>query len=88
MTTYLVEATFAGCGMSKGTVTEERLAEMRSEPRWTIHSVTEHVPHIRYRTAEGCERCLTDEYVPHYNCMYQGRAIGHSEAHCTANACY
>ena len=43
---------------------------------------------IRYRTCEGCERCTTDPYVPHYNCMYQGRAVGHSAAHCTASACY
>lgn len=35
-----------------------------------------------------CERCLTDAYVPHYNCMYAGKAMGHSLAHCTANACY
>lgn len=38
----------------------------------------------------GCERCLrldsTD--VQHYNCMYNGQAIGHSKAHCTANACF
>ena len=43
---------------------------------------------IRYRTCEGCERCKVDAYVPHYNCLYQGRAMGHSPAHCTADACY
>ena len=48
----------------------------------------EHTPVIRYRTEEGCERCLTDAYVPHYNCIYGGKAVGHSAAHCTANACY
>jgi hypothetical protein len=36
----------------------------------------------------NCERCLTDAYVPHYNCLYAGKAMGHSEGHCTANACY
>lgn len=36
---------------------------------------------------EGCERC-PDAYVPHYNCLYSGHAMGHSAAHCTANACY
>lgn len=43
---------------------------------------------IMYRTAEGCERCKTDAYVPHYSCMYGGKRAGHNEAHCTANACY
>lgn len=43
---------------------------------------------VNYRTCEGCPRCKTDKYVPHYNCMYHGKAVGHSEAHCTANACY
>jgi hypothetical protein len=36
----------------------------------------------------NCARCLTDAYVPHYNCLYAGKAMGHSESHCTANACY
>lgn len=43
---------------------------------------------VMYRTAEGCTRCTTDAYVPHYNCLYNGRAAGHSAAHCTADACY
>ena len=43
---------------------------------------------ILYKTCEGCERCTTDAYVPHYNCIYGGRAIGHSASHCTADACY
>ena len=43
---------------------------------------------ILYKTCEGCERCKVDAYVPHYNCLYQGRAIGHSMAHCTASGCY
>jgi hypothetical protein len=42
----------------------------------------------RQRAVVGCERCKTDAYVPHFNCMYAGKAIGHSVAHCTANACY
>jgi hypothetical protein len=41
------------------------------------------VPTIRYRTAEGCERCTYDAYVPHYNC----RCSGH-RAHCTSDYCY
>lgn len=43
---------------------------------------------VNYRTCEGCVRCTTDPYVPHYNCLYGGNATGHSAAHCTANACY
>lgn len=37
---------------------------------------------------EDCKRCLDKHDVPHFNCRYQGKAMGHSEAHCTANACY
>jgi hypothetical protein len=36
----------------------------------------------------GCERCITDRFVPHYSCQYQGRRAGHSPAHCTADGCY
>ena len=43
---------------------------------------------LRQKASATCERCLTDAYVPHYNCLYAGKAIGHSEGHCTANACY
>lgn len=49
---------------------------------------TSTTPVIRYRTCEGCERCKVDPYVPHYSCLYNGNAVGHSEAHCTASACY
>lgn len=37
-----------------------------------------------------CERCLRldSSDVQHYNCMYNGHMIGHSAAHCTANACF
>jgi len=39
---------------------------------------------------EGCERCARDDAsdVPHNNCMYSGVSIGHSVAHCTADACF
>ena len=45
------------------------------------------VSEITYKTLEGCVRCTTDIYVPHYNCMRPGQS-GHSASHCTANACY
>lgn len=37
---------------------------------------------------EDCKRCQDKYDVAHFNCMYQGKTIGHSESHCTANACY
>ena len=43
---------------------------------------------IRYQTVEGCVRCTNDPYVPHFSCLYGGKAVGHSAAHCTASACY
>lgn len=51
------------------------------------HIVADDV-NIRQQADENCKRCTTDAYVPHYNCMYEGKAMGHSRAHCTANACY
>lgn len=44
--------------------------------------------HIRQPAVEGCKRCETDAYVPHFNCQYGGNAVGHSASHCTADACY
>lgn len=43
---------------------------------------------ILYKTAEGCERCTYDRFVPHFNCRYNGKAVGHCEDHCTASGCY
>ena len=40
---------------------------------------------------DECERCIQqgeDIYVPHFNCLYNGNAIGHGATHCTADACY
>ena len=42
---------------------------------------------IEVLCADGCDRC-PDIHVPHFNCLYGGKAVGHSAAHCTANACY
>ncbi len=53
-----------------------------------LHIPRKEEPRILYKTDPSCNRCKTDPYVPHYNCMYSGRAVGHSSAHCTANACY
>ena len=44
-------------------------------------------PVIYYKTLEGCPRCTTDAYVPHYNCIRPGQS-GHSASHCTASSCY
>lgn len=35
-----------------------------------------------------CERCEWDNSVPHDSCLYGGNAVGHTKAHCTANACF
>lgn len=52
-----------------------------------VPQVTETVT-VNYKTDPDCPRCKTDKYVPHYNCLYHGNAMGHSAAHCTADACY
>jgi hypothetical protein len=61
-----------------------------NHPAGTIRIITDTVSgdRIRQRAVAGCERCTTDVYVPHFTCMYAGKAMGHSESHCTANACY
>lgn len=42
---------------------------------------------VEVECVEGCDRC-PDIHVPHFNCLYGGNAMGHSKAHCTADACY
>jgi len=37
---------------------------------------------------ETCTACERGSQVPHNNCLYKGKAIGHSETHCTADSCY
>ena len=36
-----------------------------------------------YKVDPNCERCITDIYVPHYNCT-----CGANRAHCTSDYCY
>ena len=67
--------------------------EIIEHPSGTVRKITDVTPGrplsgFVQKAVADCERCLTDAYVPHYNCMYAGKAIGHSEGHCTANACY
>ena len=60
-----------------------------NHPSGCVRIITDEVGlSIRQRAVADCERCTTDAYIPHFNCMYAGKAIGHSEGHCTANACY
>jgi hypothetical protein len=87
-TTYKVKGLYGKFTPCEFILDAEGLERWTNEKAFVIESVEEYTPTIRYRTAEGCERCQTDEYVPHYSCMYQGKAIGHSASHCTANACY
>jgi hypothetical protein len=86
-TIYKVKATF-GMTPVEVSATAKEIAAMAVDSRYTIESMSVYTPTIHYRTAEGCDRCTYDEYVPHYNCMYHGNAMGHSAAHCTADACY
>ena len=50
---------------------------------------------ITWAKIVGCEICeRADEngkmpFIGHFNCLYQGKAIGHtSSGHCTADSCY
>lgn len=89
MTTFAVKGLYGKATPVNTTMDEATLAEWLTYPAFVLESATPVAdPVIRYRTCDGCERCKTDAYVPHYNCIYQGRAMGHNEAHCTADACY
>jgi hypothetical protein len=89
MTTYKIEYRWNG-GMTKvvGVVDEEGLEAIRSNGKHVIEVLEPYTPVIRYKVDPTCKRCTTDEYVPHYNCIYGGKAAGHSAAHCTADSCY
>lgn len=84
MSTYKIDYKWNG-GIThvKGVISEEGLSEVKANPRHVIVSCEPYAPTIRYKTAEGCERCMTDEYVPHYNCN-----CGAGRAHCTSDYCY
>ena len=89
MTTYQITYRYlGGSTLVKGVITEAGLAEVQANPKHVIVSLVPYTPVIRYQTVEGCVRCTTDEYVPHFNCMYHGQAMGHNAAHCTADSCY
>lgn len=34
-----------------------------------------------------CPSCIVFSAVPHFNCSYGGRKMGHSYAHCSADIC-
>ena len=89
MTTFAVKGMYGSLTPVNTTMSESQLEEWLTYPAFVLESATPVAdPVIRYRTCEGCERCKTDAYVPHYNCIYQGRAMGHNAAHCTADSCY
>lgn len=88
MTTLLqVNGTF-GKTEVRTIMSEDTLAEYLAYASFTLESATPVVVTPMYPTVEGCARCAADAYVPHYNCLYHGNAIGHSAAHCTADSCY
>ena len=37
---------------------------------------------------EAKDELGTMPYIPHFNCLYNGKAIGHCAGHCTAESCY
>ncbi len=86
-TTYKVTGFYGNTAINM-VMTEVALAEWRKDAMVRIDNVIPHMVSISYRTADGCERCTTDAYVPHYNCIYGGKRMGHSASHCTADACY
>lgn len=88
MTTAYKVTGFYGSTAIDMIMTDTALAEWRKDALMRIDNVVPSDIHITYRTADGCERCTTDAYVPHYNCIYNGKAPGHTLGHCTANACY
>lgn len=87
-TTYKVKGFYGKHTPIDMVMTEVSLSEWRKDPMMRIDSVVPSEVAITYRTAQGCERCTTDAYVSHYNCVHGGRARGHSASHCTADSCY
>jgi hypothetical protein len=84
MTTYMIDYLWNGTSTHvKGVITESHLAEIKDHPKHVILSLNPHTPVIRYQTAEGCERCTYDEFVPHHNCH-----CGANRAHCTSDYCF
>ena len=83
-TTYKIDYKWNG-GIThvRGVISEEGLREVKENPRHVIVSCEPYEPKIMYQTAEGCARCVTDEYVPHYNCRCRAQ-----RPHCTADSCY
>lgn len=88
MTTYWIHYRWNGGNTNVYGIVDANEVEAIKAEGHTVVECEPYTPVIRYRTCEGCERCTTDAYVPHYNCIYQGKAMGHSAAHCTADACY
>ena len=84
MKTFAVKGMYGKSTPVDSVMTEATLAEWMAYPAFTLESATEcEAPVIRYTTCEGCERCTTDPYVPHYNCKG-----GANRAHCTSDYCY
>jgi len=87
-TAFLVKGFYGKHTPVNSTMSAKVLSEWKRDPSFRVDSIEEVEVNIPYRTSEGCERCKVDAYVPHYNCLYNGRAIGHSMSHCTADSCY
>lgn len=82
-TTYKVTGIYGKFTPCNFVLDSEGLERWKNEKGFTIHSIEEYSANIRYTTSDGCDRCKTDEYVPHYNCK-----CGANRAHCTSDYCY
>lgn len=82
-TTYKVSGIYGKYTRFTHVLTSERLEQIKSEKGYTIESVEPYTANIRYTTSDGCAECMTNEYVPHYNCH-----CGANRAHCTSDYCY
>lgn len=81
--TYNVKGMYGKYTPVNTIMSEATLAEWMTYKGFVLESATEASVTINYPTCEGCERCTTDPYVPHYNCH-----CGANRAHCTSDYCY
>ena len=82
-TTYKVKGLYGKFTPCEFILDSEGLERWTNTKGFTLESVEEITVSINYPTAEGCKRCTTDAYVPHYNCR-----CGANRSHCTSDYCY
>jgi len=82
-TTYKVKGLYGKFTPCEFILDSEGLERWTNTKGFALESVEEITVSINYPTAEGCKRCTTDAYVPHYNCK-----CGANKPHCTSDYCY